>query len=249
MRLAFAEKGLEWISRHVNLRQGEQVHPDYLKLNPKGEVPTLVHDGNVVTESAVICEYLEDCFPGPPLRPTDPPSRAMMRTWTRLPDAHIHADTATISSCTYLRVLHLRMTPEKQAAYLRAVPDPERLRRKVETLDQGTDWPPFEGAVKRVRKAFSDMERVLTEHRQDWLLGEDLTLADIAIVPYATRMDMLGLQGLFKDLPAVTQWLDRLQSRPAFKTAFWDWFKPGYADMIREAGAAAADRVSAIIAQ
>ena len=41
----------------------DQFDPAYLKLNPKAVVPTIVHDGIVVTESTVIGEYLEDVFP------------------------------------------------------------------------------------------------------------------------------------------------------------------------------------------
>ena len=57
----------------------ESQGPEYLKINPRGVVPTLVHDGKVVRESNVILEYLEDAFPAHPLRPEDPFERAEMR--------------------------------------------------------------------------------------------------------------------------------------------------------------------------
>lgn len=41
----------------------EMKAPDYLSLNPMGKVPTLVHDGQVITECAAICLYLADAFP------------------------------------------------------------------------------------------------------------------------------------------------------------------------------------------
>src|SRR5277367_5678352 len=62
VRFTLAEKGLAYESRHLNLRAGDQKAPDYLKLNPNGYVPTLVHDDFVVCESTVICEYLDDAF-------------------------------------------------------------------------------------------------------------------------------------------------------------------------------------------
>lgn len=61
VRLVLAEKGLEWNS-HVMLLNGDHLEPDYLKLNPNGVVPTLVHDGNVIVESNVIMHYLDDFF-------------------------------------------------------------------------------------------------------------------------------------------------------------------------------------------
>ena len=54
VRLVLAEKRLEWESELLNLQRGEQMRPEYLALNPNGVVPTLVHDGNAVIESAVL---------------------------------------------------------------------------------------------------------------------------------------------------------------------------------------------------
>lgn len=247
VRLVLAEKALEWESVHVNLREAEQIRPEYLALNPKGEVPTLVHADKVITESTVIGEYLEDCFPDVELRPCDAYERAQMRIWSKIPDSHIHADTATVSSCTYLRELHLRMSAEKQKEYLDAIPNPDRLRRKVETLEMGTDWPPFVQAVRRFRKLFEDMDAALQAHGKSWLVGDQFTLADIAIAPYATRIDMLGLGGIFADLPHVAGWLLRLQERETFPMAFWDWFEPGYAEMMRDAGSPSWESVASII--
>lgn len=48
VRLVLFEKGLAWESRQINLFRSEQYEPEYLKLNPKGLVPTLVHDGRPV---------------------------------------------------------------------------------------------------------------------------------------------------------------------------------------------------------
>ena len=63
---------------------------DYLKINPLGRVPTLeLDDGRTLPESEVICEYLEDAFPTPTLRPADPWSRAQVRLISRLCDFYL----------------------------------------------------------------------------------------------------------------------------------------------------------------
>jgi glutathione S-transferase len=69
--LCLKEKGLEFVSHYVDLLRFEQHQPDFVKVNPNGQVPVLVHDGAVITESAVINEYLDDAFPEVPLRPAD----------------------------------------------------------------------------------------------------------------------------------------------------------------------------------
>ena len=60
VRVGLAEKGLAWKSHHLDLRVGDQQQPDYLKLNPKGVVPTLIDGDLVIPESNVILEYLDD---------------------------------------------------------------------------------------------------------------------------------------------------------------------------------------------
>lgn len=63
---------------------------DYLKINPLGRVPTLVlDDGRALPESEVICEYLEEVFPSPPLLPADPWQRAQVRLVTRISDIYL----------------------------------------------------------------------------------------------------------------------------------------------------------------
>jgi len=54
VRIALAEKNLDWTERRVNLAKNDQLRPEYLALNPNGVVPTLVHDGHVIVDSSRI---------------------------------------------------------------------------------------------------------------------------------------------------------------------------------------------------
>src|ERR1700761_7299994 len=84
VRLCLAEKGLEFESRLVDMMAMEHHSPEYLKINPLGVIPTLMlDDGRALYESGTICEYLDDTYPDPPLRPADPYERAVMRNWPR----------------------------------------------------------------------------------------------------------------------------------------------------------------------
>jgi ganglioside-induced differentiation-associated protein 1 len=62
VRFVLAEKDVAWTGHYVDILKGDQFDPSYLKLNAKAVVPTLVHDGVVVPESSVICEYLDEVF-------------------------------------------------------------------------------------------------------------------------------------------------------------------------------------------
>ena len=72
VRLVLAEKSVPWDGVYVDILRGDQFDPAYMKLNPKAVVPTLVHDGNPIIELSVICEYLDETFPEPPLKPAAP---------------------------------------------------------------------------------------------------------------------------------------------------------------------------------
>src|ERR1700716_2608620 len=65
VRFVLNAKGLPFEERKLDLLAGDQLKPDYLALNPNGVVPTLEHDGNVVIDSSVIIEYLDEIAPEP----------------------------------------------------------------------------------------------------------------------------------------------------------------------------------------
>jgi hypothetical protein len=85
-RMALEEKGVPWTSRYIDLFKFDQMRPEYLAINPRGMVPTLVHDGKPVRESSVINEYIDAAFAGPPLTPPDPLGAARMREFVYLCD-------------------------------------------------------------------------------------------------------------------------------------------------------------------
>jgi stringent starvation protein A len=79
VRVVLAEKDLEYEKIFVDLRKQEQKTPDFLRLNPYGKVPVLVDEDEVVYDSTIIDEYLEDEYPLPRLMPEDSQARAAVR--------------------------------------------------------------------------------------------------------------------------------------------------------------------------
>jgi RNA polymerase-associated protein len=79
VRVVLAEKDLEYEKIFVDLRKQEQKLPDFLRLNPYGKVPVLVDEDEVVYDSTIINEYLEDEYPLPRLMPEDSQGRAQVR--------------------------------------------------------------------------------------------------------------------------------------------------------------------------
>ncbi|MET3152099.1 UNVERIFIED_ORG: maleylacetoacetate isomerase [Stenotrophomonas geniculata] len=92
VRIGLALKGLAFEARPVHLVRegGEQHHDAYRELNPQQLVPTLLHDGHVLTQSLAILEYLEERFPQVPLLPADAAGRARVRALAQLVACDIH---------------------------------------------------------------------------------------------------------------------------------------------------------------
>src|SRR3974390_2204306 len=86
VRFVFNGKKIPFDEIKLNLLEGDQLKPDYLKLNPNGVVPTLDHDGSVVLDSSVIIEYLDEVVPQQSYTPKDPVERAAMRALMRFID-------------------------------------------------------------------------------------------------------------------------------------------------------------------
>jgi glutathione S-transferase len=65
VRLCLAEKGLAYEGHVVDMTAMEHHSPEYLRINPLGVIPALIHDGRPLHESGTICEYLDEAFPAP----------------------------------------------------------------------------------------------------------------------------------------------------------------------------------------
>ncbi len=248
VRLVLAEKGLEAVEHHVDLRAREQQSPAYLKLNPKGYVPTLVHDGRSIVESALICEYLDEVFPEPSLRPADPADKAEMRTWTRRPDDGLHRACATLTNAIAFRLQWLEKPAAEVEAMLEATPDPIRRDWRRSMIEQGTDAPVFRTAVWTYDALLADMERALGDGR-NWLTGERYTLADVSLTSYLNRVAELQLHPMWeRGRPGVSAWFDRIRRRPNFTAMYEDYPYDAYRSQMAEQGRASWPTVEAILA-
>jgi glutathione S-transferase len=84
VRLFLAEKGIVIPYVHVDISKGESHTPDYLKMNPMGEVPLLeTDDGCYIAESVAICRYFEALQPEPHLFGVTPGEIATIEMWQR----------------------------------------------------------------------------------------------------------------------------------------------------------------------
>ena len=217
VRLVLAEKGLDYVGHLLNLGAGDQFQPDYLKLNPNAVVPTLIHDGNVLIESTVINEYLEDAFPDVPLRPADAASRARMRLWTKKEDLIHDAINTMTATIVFRQELLQKPQHEREARYAK-IPDPAKRRKWERMMNEGFGSEIVSEALVRLQRHFELMERSLGESQ--WLIGNTFSLADAGLLSFFYRLELLGCQGLWqRRCPRVKEWYEHSANRPSFGTA------------------------------
>ncbi len=167
VRIGLELKGLAWEARPVHLvRDGGEQHRDaYRALNPQQQVPTLLHEGHVLTQSLAILEYLDERFPQVPLLPADAAGRARVRALAQLVACDIHP-------INNLRVM-------------------QHLERSLQLpADARTQW-----TLHWIAEGFASMEALLANSRDTGAFchGDRPGLADICLLPQLYNAHRFGL--------------------------------------------------------
>jgi glutathione S-transferase len=218
--LALAEKEIhDWVPHHLHLFEGDHFAPEYLKLNPKGVVPTLVHDGHVIRESALICDYIDDLKETNPLKPSRPSEVARMREWIKDSDDYIFEAVGSLSFVSVFRARMLEMEPEQRAEHWRKQKVLDRVLRQVVCVEQGLDSPYVIRAIASWDRVWGYIEEALSDGRP-WLMGQQFTLADLCYAPFVARIAGLQMLSVWLDERSLSRaWYERLSTRPSFITA------------------------------
>ncbi len=241
VRLVLAEKSLRYESEFIDLQRGDQFTADYLAKNPAGVVPTLEDGGAVFVESTLINEYLDDAYPEVPLRPADHAQCHQMRLWCRrIDDLHPHCGVQTYA--IGVRPGMLKRPSEEVDALIAAIPDPARRALRRSVIDEGVQSAAFSAAYRAHDQFFSEVEQRL--HNAEWLVGDALTLADAALLPYVLRVDHLALTALLENRPGLMAWYQRISARDSYQSAVAELLPDAMIDAFRAAGASVADQVA-----
>jgi glutathione S-transferase len=242
LRIFLNLKRISWQSHPVDLPGNENFQPWFLGINPRGLVPVLVHDGAVHIESNDIIQYLEKKFPTPKLIPASHENEvaALLRH-----EDDLHLDLRTLS----FRFVFAPPGPPKPAAALdsyiangsgtvRGEKDHEK-QVQIEfwqrSAKEGFSDERARASALRFRGAFDTLDRTLSE--QTYLIGEDLSVLDIAWLIYQHRLTLAGYP--FERMhPHVHAWAEELRAMPEFAAEIAQLrHSPEQLDVVRRAQA------------
>jgi glutathione S-transferase len=219
VRLCLAEKGLDFESHYIDVLTGQHNTPEYLAMNPNGVIPVLVHEGRVLYESSTICEYLDDLFPNPPIRPTDPYQLALMRNFVRWIDEKVIGNLIIFNWSSAHQPVCEQWSDAELERRLQSIPSKERreawlrVARKPYTDEE-------KAAAMRVLTDLLDRIEARLAEQGPWMFGGLFSIAELGSIPFVARIEELNPEALSAtQRPRVADWWARIKARPAYAKA------------------------------
>ncbi len=217
--MALYEKELEFEHKQLDPRKFEH-HSDWYKaINPRGQVPALEDNGRIVTESTVICEYLEDAHPTDlKLRPADPFDVAQMRIWTKWVDEYFCWCVSTIGWHRHVGNMVKGLSDAEFEEMVKKIPVPEQ-QVKWRRAREGFPQDMLDEEMRKIAVSVRKLDDHLADN--EWLAGGVYSLADICNFSIANGMQF-GFAEMVneKDTPHLLRWIEQINERPAVKRIF-----------------------------
>lgn len=220
VRAVLAVKGQDWVSHLIVIPKGDNTTPEFLAINPKGLVPALVHDGMLMIESIDIIDYLDRTF-APSLRPPEPELQQQMDDWLRRADAAQY-DLKVLSHEFLFRAVRTISTADMENFEKNVANDVLVDFIRVYRAGDSLPMDMIDTSVSRTDASFQALDRALTD--RDWLVGDALSLADIAWMPNVHRMELMDWP--LDRYSGLQRWHERVRGLDAYQKGVVDWEPP-----------------------
>jgi glutathione S-transferase len=216
--ICMKEKQIDFVSHYVNLLLFEQHSPEFVALNPDGQVPVLVHDGKVINESTIINEYLDDIFAQCPLRPADPYWRARMRIWSKFVDDYFCPALSMIGWHLMVRKVVQSLGQDELDEILARIPLQRQRDKWARVAGESFSEAELAESRRRLGVSVGKMEKILADN--EWLAGPEYSLADLNSFSMVAGVERLHPEILDEaESPRSLDWLQRMRARPAVQEA------------------------------
>lgn len=227
VKLVLAEKNIQWKSHLINLFTFKNLEPAYIRINPRGVVPTLVHGEKVICDSVAIIHYLNKQFPHPQLIPGKSELQAKMNYWVNLQNnfpmrEFMYANYKGIDGLVLRRSMQIKekLIPQliENNSDLR-----EHYQTKLEDIKECNriirDEQNMSKINAKIQALLDQLEDRLNQY--EWLCGSSYSLADSVWTSVLNSLEELKFIDLSKATkrPSLGSYFQRLKNRPSFKIA------------------------------
>jgi glutathione S-transferase len=193
-RIFVAEKGLDIPRQEVNILAGENLKPEYLKVNPWGLLPALeLDDGTVICEAPCIFRYLETVHPEPNLLGRDPVETAHIGAWERFAEQN------------GMGAIGEFFRNQTEPLAMRALPGYSGVKTLPELVERGR---------QRAAWFYAQIEQRLGA--AEYLAGKRFSAADITALCAIDFGNAIGL-GIPADHNHTQRWHRTVRARPGTK--------------------------------
>lgn len=234
-RAGLAEKGVDYKSHHIMIcdlaEECQNLTAEYLAVNPKGIVPTLVHNGEPVYDAHRIIRHVDEHFPnsGSRLWPQDEERAAIAERWfteAMLDETQPYASTfgMAIPLLSHPILAHTLQRQPLDVVVEKFKHHPIERRGKTFTaLRRDGASPPTEAitnALTNLCRGLKEMNGLLERFGGPWLLG-DFSLPDVTMMACFHRLEDVHLDDILDNeaIPLIGEYWQRLQARPAYPAA------------------------------
>ncbi len=213
VRFCLEEMALPWKSHIVDLKKQENLSEEFLKINPNGMVPALIHVDKIICESNVILEYLNEVFFDNKLMPKE----SILKSVVREGFVNEQNLTAHIRSLTFDWFLRTNRPPQEMLQSLATINESHPLPAQTafyKNLLQGINSEELDLAKKVILARLGQIDKFLEKNQTEYLVSDEFSLADIAWAPLIRRLELLNIE--IKHFKFLTEWWERVKKRAAF---------------------------------
>ena len=228
--ICLAEKGLDYQSHYVDILEFEQYLPGFLVLNPFGQVPVLLHDGEVITESSLILEYLAEAFPARRLAPVDPKGWYDAQAWGKFVDYNLGPSVSSLGWHQVMTPIMKKRDQKKLREAVDRIPIWERKAAWMTAMGDTYSEDQLNDSRRKIDLAVKRIEGTLGQ--SPWLQGADYSIVDIGAFALSCTLPRLLPEAVnARKTPKTMDWLGRINARPAVKKALSMRGKAGEKDV------------------
>jgi len=214
--ICLREMGLDFAGEYVDILEFRQFAPEFLSMNPAGQVPVLVCGKDALSESTLINEFLCESHPERKLAPMDPKGWYETQCWGKYLDFNLATSVATLGWQATMTPMMRKRDQQSLRKAVEGIPVKERQAAWSAAIAGAAPPEQIADSRRKIELAAKRIESTLAA--SPWLHGGLYSIVDIGGYALSATLPRLAPDIVNpKSTPRLLEWLGRIGDRPAVK--------------------------------